>query len=235
MSADRVAREHGPFDVFVGEGALGGLVLEPLARRREKPFLLALEDCEVRRRANRLTREQLATASLEHWVADRAASVVVPASDVAEAVRAHYKHENVVEVASRAPRLSAPRDAQRFARALGLGEGFVLVLALEQSWVATRDELRQLPLVRGVTLAALIVSADAVLGLDERDRRLAEARALGARVAICAEMPKSVADAQAAATHARVEEVVDERDQIGVLEALIPVARRREPVHAALL
>jgi hypothetical protein len=77
---------HRPFDAIVGEGPFGALVAEPLAARAGLPFVLALASCEVERRGNQLTRDQLYLAELEHWACDRAGLILVPGERTRAAV-----------------------------------------------------------------------------------------------------------------------------------------------------
>ena len=209
----RLAEEAGPFDGLLGQGALGALVLAPVAERLGLPFLLALPECEVVRRGNQLTREQLHQAELEEWGCERAAQVLVPAPEVAEGVRRHYRAERVAVVP--VPRRPRPIAASGLFAELGLGAGFVLILSpplsrteverlldppgfelaeglvllCGETWV--RRSAGQLELLArgpasGPALAALVSGARAVVGLDRRDPRLEEARTLGAPVAVAA-------------------------------------------------
>ncbi len=119
------------FDAAIGEGPQGGLVLASWAARTGTPFLLALEDCEVRARGNRLNREQLYLAELEQWAADRAVAVLSPRALVVEAVAAHYRHAHATRLvaSARVPSPPTPADSQRLLSALGVEDVFDLVLA----------------------------------------------------------------------------------------------------------
>jgi hypothetical protein len=196
----------------VGEGALGALVGAPLAERTGAPFFLALERCEVARRSNRLSREQLYWAELEHWGADRAKAVLVAFESETDPVRRFYKAEDV-RWFEPLPHVKRPSAPERLLRALGLEDPFVLVLAPELSEddqermlegefpegirtvaLASPSGLRlrglegQVLLSRlpaaGPALAALLVTARSVIGLDPLDTRVLEAASLGVRVQI---------------------------------------------------
>ena len=94
--ADEIARTHGPFDLLLAEPLLGALVAPPLAQRMGLPFVLALEDCEVSRRGNVLTRGQLYQAELEHWASAHATALLVPTSQAADGAREHYSTDAIV-------------------------------------------------------------------------------------------------------------------------------------------
>jgi len=208
----RVGRERGEFDVVLGEGPFAALLAQPFAVREDLPFVLAIPGTEVARRKNRLTRDQLYWAELEHWACDRAAFVVTPDRKAEEDVRSTYKARKVVTVAPE-PRVPGIAGTERLARRLGLRDPFVLLLSgdmsgkdakrlLSQSLVEECDLLlatsgglwqrRNAQDIRllsdraasGPALGALMSSAFAVLALDEADPREREARILGARVAL---------------------------------------------------
>jgi glycosyltransferase involved in cell wall biosynthesis len=207
MGFARVADERGLFDVIVGEGALGGLVAQPVAARLGKPFVLALRECEVAKLGNRLTREQLNIAELEHWWADRAEAVVVPSREMHEAVSSFYKTKHII-VLSPAARVKRPEDAQRLAQRLGLGD-YVVILSphegeKEKSALLRGSSTKNLVIVtddarlksasgdvrllsrlapRGTALAALLAGSKAVVALERGDPRAAEACELGVAVA----------------------------------------------------
>ncbi|MGE0713337.1 MAG: glycosyltransferase [Planctomycetota bacterium] len=129
--ADTVAREHGPFQGLLVEPSLGAVVGPPLAARLGLPLVLALEDCEVARRGNHLTRDQLYRSELEHWVAARARLVVVPTVAVEAAVREHYKASAVVSSGWPLATQEAPPTAsvERLRARLGLPAHALLVRA----------------------------------------------------------------------------------------------------------
>jgi hypothetical protein len=207
---DRIAREHGPFDALVGEDALGGLVASTVAERLGHPFLLALAGCEVARRGNKLTREQLNVAELEHWFSDRALAVLAPTPDAAAAVATFYKNQRVRVVAPPWPRCRLPREAGRLSARLGLEPGaYIVVLSPHRgerekagllggdpsaALVLMTDDIRSRTTsgdtrllsrapAQGQALAALLLGAAGVVALDTEDPRMLEARALGCRVA----------------------------------------------------
>ncbi len=196
-------------EAVVGEGPLGALVAQPVAKRLEVPFVLALEECEVPKRQNRLSREQLYWAELEHWGVARAQLVVAPDRDVEQSVRRFYEGTHVA-VAARAPGpIEVPRDRDRLLARIGLaGEAYTALLSAELS---ERDARRLLGSVqgtalaltpnevwrksasgalalltarpaRGRALAAILSGAQLVLAVAPADPRAAEARALGCRV-----------------------------------------------------
>ena len=205
----RLAAERGPFDAIVGEGALGGLVAQPLAERLGKPFFLALDDCEVTRHGNRLTRAQVNVAELEHWSVERAASVVVPRREVADSVGSFYRGERTRVVEPPTARVLVPREAESFMSRLGLRGDFTLVFsphegekekdlllkgAVRQPLVLVTDDVRvrlseggtlllARAAARGAVLGALVAAARRIVTLDPSDPRAAEARDLGYPVA----------------------------------------------------
>lgn len=128
---DEVAREGGPFQALLAEGPLGALVGPPAAERLGMPFVLLLEDCEVARRTNHLTRDQLYRAELEHWAADRARLMVVPTQAAEAAARGHYCAKDVA--VSGWPALTGalpdPASVERLWRRLSLPPGLALVRA----------------------------------------------------------------------------------------------------------
>ena len=130
--ADQVARERGPFDVLIAEPPLGALLGPALAERLEVPLVLALEDCEVARRENCLTRDQLYRAELEHWAAERARLLLVPGEEAAAAARRHYSATSLAVTGwPTAADLAPPdpvSDARLLAR-LGLRAPFWLIRA----------------------------------------------------------------------------------------------------------
>jgi hypothetical protein len=158
---EALAREHGPFDVVVGEGAIGGLVAGPVASRLGIPFLLALDACEVAKHDNRLTREQLAHAELEHWGTGRARAVVVPSSAIAAHVERFYGARGLVATATAVSR-ERPTRADDFVRRIGLDPGAYRVRRSHDGLELTTGEGEQFPAlghVAGVVLAALLVCA----------------------------------------------------------------------------
>jgi glycosyltransferase involved in cell wall biosynthesis len=200
----RLVAARGRFDAIVGEGAFGALLAQPLAARLDVPFLLALETCEVARRENRLTREELYWAELEHWAVDRARATVVPSAEVARALAAHYRSDGALvltpHVKARVPR----REHASIARAVGIAgmspvlflassvcdpvpkgcpdRTAVLVVAKDGLLLRSVDgEARVLAPVspRGAALAALFLFGHTVVAARADDPRLAEARALG--------------------------------------------------------
>ncbi len=201
-----------PFDAVVGEGAFGALVASPLAEQIGAPFFLALDGCEVARRGNKLSREQLYWAELEHWATDRAQAVLAPFEDVVEHVRQFYKAKDV-QWLTPVLELQRPQAAERLLVALGIQAPFVLVLASELQeveqqrilggefpegirsvalaspsglYLRTRghlERLSRLPCV-GPTLAALLIAAKDVIALESVDMRILEAGALGVRVSV---------------------------------------------------
>ncbi|MGH7297417.1 MAG: hypothetical protein ACRELB_20945, partial [Polyangiaceae bacterium] len=204
---DAIAREHGPFNVIVGEEALGAMVARPLAVRLSVPFLLCLDESLVGKRENKLVREDLYRAEIEHWGADAAAAVLVAHRDAIEAVERHYQAKIVRAVEPPLPPLSPPRGAERFLGRLGLERGaYTLVLSMGSGESAVGDAVRMIPdgeaavlltadgvWVRyqagevarmasrpavGPALAALLVGARDVRALSPRDLRARDARAL---------------------------------------------------------
>jgi len=199
---EAIVREHGPFDVVLAEGALGSLIAATLAPRWKLPWILALETCEVARRKNKLTREQLYMAELEHWAAERASGVLVARESHVAAVREHYRATKAMYLpAAPVEGLRVPQGAARLLRALGIegglrvaleptddaaarapGEGEVVCgreVRLHEAGGEVRTISRR-PL-EGPALAALLACATGVTALDPDDPRLAEAAALGAR------------------------------------------------------
>ena len=204
----RLSLEEGPFDAVLAEGALGGLVGPPLAARVGVPLVLALPDCEVERRGNQLTREQLHLAELEHWGADRAARVIVPSPEVQAAVRARYGREaGWVPVPSLD--LAAPARVHRLLERLGLPERPLVLLGEELGhrerqaawdWLTTQGEPavwvgqevwsllpgqppRRLAgcSARGAALGALLAASSAAIVIDRCAERRADALALAPR------------------------------------------------------
>jgi SAM-dependent methyltransferase len=116
---DALIRERGPFDELVAEGALGALVAPSLCERFGLPLTLVLGGCEVLRRGNRLTRDQLYLAELEQWGCERARRVIVPSTEVADAVRRHYACKRVEVQAPPAPRVLAFVGARSDSPAVG--------------------------------------------------------------------------------------------------------------------
>jgi hypothetical protein len=127
---ERALREEGPFDALWAEGPLCGLVAQGAAQRAGVPFVLVLPDCEVRTRNNRLSREEMYWAELEHFLALRAHEIVVQNDEVAAAVQYHYQVRDVVRVISAPlPSVTAPEGGGRLLSALGLSTAPVVVLA----------------------------------------------------------------------------------------------------------
>lgn len=217
---ERVVREQGPFDRVLAEGPLGALVGSALAKQHQLPFVLALERCEVARRGNRLTREQLHAAELEHWGAARAAEVWAPREATVAAIRRHYQPARVELRAPSRRGLRVPADPTRLLPALGLWRlpRLVLltrplaeeererlfrspappppgVLLLDQAvWLTDDDgQLRCLSSrpARGPALATLLAAADALATDDACDRRVLEAQALGRQVAVWDPAPET--------------------------------------------
>ncbi|MGE3376466.1 MAG: glycosyltransferase [Vicinamibacteria bacterium] len=206
--ADRVARERGPYEGVLAEGPLGALVGAELAARLGVPFHLALERCEVARRQNRLTREQLYLAELEHWGVERAAAVWTPSEEVADAVRRYYEAARVSCVVPAWPALAPPelRERLRLLAALGLPAAPALaVLGPPPPQERPRSARPDAPVLflgsglwvwqpdgslerlgrrdpRGPALAALLMAAGRVVALEADDPRVREAEALGALV-----------------------------------------------------
>ncbi|MGE0709141.1 MAG: glycosyltransferase [Planctomycetota bacterium] len=204
--AEHVARERGPFDAVLAEGPLGALVGSELAARLRVPFHLALERCEVERRQNRLTREQLYLAELEQWGAERAETVWVPTEEVAAALRRYYGAREVVCVSPPPGPLTPAEQPERLLAALGLAAPLALAVLSppppEESrptespsatvlflgdglWAWHADGAlerlgRQDP--RGPALAALLAAAGRVVTLEADDPRAREAEALGAHM-----------------------------------------------------
>jgi spore maturation protein CgeB len=200
----RLAASRGRFDAILGEGPLGALLAQPLAARLDVPFILALESCEVARRANRLTREDLYWAEVEHWAADRAKGTLVPNRDVARAVAEHYRVERCVVLAPRVHLHAALRAPGRFLSALGLRgappllvlassvgdevppearDGAMVIVAADDG-VLLRSRGKDPHLLarepaRGPALAALLATSQGIVATRAQDPRIAEARALG--------------------------------------------------------
>ncbi|MCW8140302.1 MAG: glycosyltransferase, partial [Planctomycetota bacterium] len=243
---DRLAREHGPFDALLVEGALGQLAGPPLATRLCVPLLLALPTCEVQRRHGRLTRDQLYLAELEHWAADRAAHVLGPWPDVAAAVTARYEVSSPALVAWPASEVRAGGRGDLSAR-LGLDPPYAVLLGFREargepslSRVALTDEAtfvegggaqRRLGRrARGRLLAALLAGARAIVARPwDPARADAEDLAPG-RVALVEDGP---ADLSALRFGARTRELDGAR---AALEGLLAdhgqiEAGREEDVH----
>ncbi len=204
---DRLVREHGPFDAVIAEGPLAHHLGPSLRRRHGTPLVLALPEHEVARRHDRLTRDQLYLAELEHWACERADLVLVPSGPVAQAARRHYGVDHAAVLPWRpAPALpTSAGDLERFAHRLGLGsDPFVLVLRRGADARADRalsggpprvvvaDDLGlTLPdgrragsrAVRGPALAALLTLAAAVVVEDPTDPRAPDASSLARQVA----------------------------------------------------
>jgi hypothetical protein len=204
---ERLAGELGRLDGIVGDGPLGALVAQPVAARRDVRFFLALEDCEVLRRGNKLTREQLYGAELEHWGVDRARAVVVASRETEDAVRRHYRARTVVTITP-SPRVAGAPEAGSLVKRLGLeGVAFAAFLTAETGerekaaiLAGTRDtallladdvwlkkssgevaRISREP-ATGAVLAAILKAASVVVPLSARDPRAEEARALGCRI-----------------------------------------------------
>ncbi|MCO5164815.1 MAG: glycosyltransferase [Planctomycetes bacterium] len=127
---DRVLQERGPPQGLIVEPAFGALVGVPLGERLGLPVVLALEDSQVARRNNMLTREQLYLSELEHWTADRARAVIVPTARAAEAVQHSYGVSNpVVSGWPAAARVLDSATADRLRARLDLPKGASLVRA----------------------------------------------------------------------------------------------------------
>jgi glycosyltransferase involved in cell wall biosynthesis len=168
---EALVREHGPFDVVVGEGGLGGLVAAPVAERLGLPFVLALETCEVARRENRLTREQLVCAELQHWAARRARAVVVPSSACAEGIQRFYGARSVVARGDPDPASQRTAEAEAFVRRVGLEPRAYRVHGRDDAIeLATKKGERLLGLgpISGSVLRALLACAEEVE--DRRER-----------------------------------------------------------------
>lgn len=196
------------FDGVIGEGALGALVAQPIAARRKIPFVFALEDCEVRRRSNRLSREQLYWAEVEEWGVERASLVLVPRPESIEAAKRFYRARSVEALDPPPSSLERPRGGERLLRQLGLEQvPYVALLGREVSEAGARKILATTatptllltatdtwlraggpPLrvwdrpARGAALGSLLVNSQLVVALDGADERAHEARALGCRV-----------------------------------------------------
>ena len=223
---DRVAREHGPFDLVLAEGSLGQLVGPPLAMRLGRPLVLALTRCEVARRRDRLTRDQVYAAQLEQWACERAAAVVVAEASLAEPLLRHYKVKAPRAVVA-SPR---PRDDAAGARLLlgrlGVAGPYALVVGHDVVDVDPAALLRARPgraavlsgtgvdVVRpdgaraqrsqsalsGPALTALARGAEVVLGVGSLDLAALDARALARSFAHARDAtPSALAEALAAA------------------------------------
>lgn len=128
---ERLAGETAP-DAVVAEGAVGALVGAPVALRREIPFLFALEEPEVTRRENRLTREQLYRAELEQWAVERARAVLVPGREAEEAARHFYKAGRVKRVPKPEGNLPRPTANDLLLSRLGLRRGGYSIAVLNE-------------------------------------------------------------------------------------------------------
>ena len=207
---NRLVVKEGRFDAVLAEGALGALVAPFVAEAHGVPFFFALTTCEVERRGNRLTREQLYQAELEQWGCDHADLVIAPDQRTADAARRHYRIDHVVAAAP--GRRPCPASSAEALRAyLGLGprpwlllapdlsasdaerlldppelelDHDVVLIARETWWRPARGGVEQLARTQaaGPALAALLSQACAVVGLQPEDPRLEEARLMGAEV-----------------------------------------------------
>jgi len=215
---------EGEWDAVVGGGPFGALIGQPVAARLGIPFVAALERCEVTLRGNRLTRDQLYRAELEHWACERAARVWCSTRADADAVRRHYRAARVDCVSAPAPPVEpCPDDAARLAALLpgaarwlwlapddASGPGVAetappgwLVLGAD-AWLSTPGGPRQLARdrVHGAALAALLATCEGVVAAPGDPRR-GEARALGKPVlAPSASVPGPEAFAAAPAAQA---------------------------------
>jgi hypothetical protein len=206
----RAAKEMGKLDVVLAEGSLGALVAQPFAQREKLPLVFAIERSEVSRRGNRLTREQLYWAELEHWAVDRADLVLVPDRAAQADVEGCYRAKRVVPVSAKSGLRRHKKNSALLSR-LGIEVPFVLLLSGELTGLDVRKLLKR-PLVEectvllatpqalwrrssasdltllspkpllGPVLAQLMTQAQAVLALDPGDPRNREARRLGASV-----------------------------------------------------
>jgi len=207
IQLEKLAHAHGPFDAVLVDGGISSAWSAFLAQRHDLPMVLALEACQVELRGNKLTREQLYLAELEHWLADRAAGVVVSRPDHVSGIVNHYRSKEVRFVAGLPPRPDVPAaGAERLLGRLGITRGEYSVflgpdnaavvapphdaqrtwiLLGKGAWLESAGKQRQLcrePL-RGMALAALMAHARDVHAESPYDVRLLEAAALGARTA----------------------------------------------------
>lgn len=210
---DRVARELGPFDAVLAEGALAQVSGEPLASRLGIPLVLALTSCEVLRRGNQLTRDQLYVAELEHWAAERADAVVVPWPEVEAGVHEHYQAAHVTLVpwpAAGSVIRADDFDPARLLERLDLPSPFVMVMGREPDcsngrvlegrpilWSRDRalltgagdTRLLSGTRVAGPTLVGLLKAAEAVV-VAPFDPARADVEDITRRVAVSAEVDR---------------------------------------------
>lgn len=186
-AADATVRERGAFDLLLVEGPEGALVGPPLARRFGMPLALALEDCVVARQGNRLSREQLYLAELEHWGLDRAELGIAPTPEVVAALQRHYSPTAQL-LASGWPTegVSAPEGAERLLARLGIAGEYHLVLAPADRQRVTLTLLDGRPVLgaqrlKGPALGALAHRAKACLLRGPMDLGAADLRALAPR------------------------------------------------------
>lgn len=114
-------------DAILAEGPLGGLLGPSLARRLDVPLVFLLRDCEVARRRNHLTREELYLAELEQWACERSALVAVPSLAVGEAAIRHYATRDPYLLSTATRGVRAPLEPERLLRRLGLPDLSLLV------------------------------------------------------------------------------------------------------------
>lgn len=127
-------------DGVLAEGPLGALVGPALAERLGLPLVYLLGDCEVHRRRDQLTREQLYLSELEQWACERAARVLVPNAEVGQAACRHYglRAPQVAAVPTRGVAPASDDEVARLLERLSLPSSPILVPAPELG-----DEERQ--------------------------------------------------------------------------------------------
>lgn len=180
--ADQVAREHGPFAAVLAEPPVGAVVGVSLAARCGAPLALLLEDCEVARRGNALTRDQLYRSELEHWAADRACLVIVPSEAAEQAVRKHYEAGALVTTGWPSSEVVVePGDAARLRGRLSIPEDALLVRAPRISREAGAGLLTELAR-RGIC-AVVLTGAGILVRRGERNDLLAPEGVVGAALA----------------------------------------------------
>lgn len=249
----KVLEKRGPFDAVLAEGAWSALVAAPAAERLGLPFFLALERVEIERRRNKLTREQLNVAEVEHWAVERARAVLAPNPGIARDIERYYDASPVLCLPGAKRDTGAPRGGSALAAALGLGtfgvvlgsslspaEKRIVLTSTENTIVLVSDDLRagrrgeesrvlSSGAPCGSVLAALAGAANLVMTLDPKDERVPFVAPF-ARVLTVVPRERILAGGEWAKFAGPLEtpEPNTSRDALPELEALV------EPQHALL-